>query len=312
MSSSIEPIPGPPPFNVTNPKIMIVDDSTLHRHVASSLLEKSIKASITTAANGFEALKIISKDLPHLVLTDMLMPGMDGLELVQEIRTSFPSLPVILMTAHGSEELAMKALEAGAVCYIPKRQLSEILISTVESVLAATRVERRRSRVLESLNRVEYEFQLENDSSLVPHLILQIQELIQRMNLCDENARIRIGVSLEESLLNSIYHGNLELSSDLRQDGSNRFYELAEERRLQMPYQKRKVHLLVRLTLKEIMFVIEDEGCGFDVKALPDPTDPENLLKASGRGLLLIRTFMDEVSHNEKGNKITLIKKVPS
>ncbi len=53
---------------------------------------------------------------------------------------------------------------------------------------------------------------------------------------------------------------------------------------------------------------MEDEGAGFDPDSLPDPTDPENLMKAHGRGLLLVRTFMDEATHNAKGNALTLVK----
>ena len=55
--------------------------------------------------------------------------------------------------------------------------------------------------------------------------------------------------------------------------------------------------------------MIRDEGPGFDPDGLPDPTDPENLTKASGRGVLLIRTFMDEVRFNDTGNEITMIKR---
>jgi anti-sigma regulatory factor (Ser/Thr protein kinase) len=57
------------------------------------------------------------------------------------------------------------------------------------------------------------------------------------------------------------------------------------------------------------VFVIRDEGPGFDVATVPDPTDPENFTKPSGRGLLLIRTFMDEVKHNAAGNEITLVRR---
>ena len=60
---------------------------------------------------------------------------------------------------------------------------------------------------------------------------------------------------------------------------------------------------------EEVRYTIRDEGPGFDPGTIPDPTDPANIVKASGRGLLLINTFMDEVSHNETGNEITLIKK---
>ena len=53
--------------------------------------------------------------------------------------------------------------------------------------------------------------------------------------------------------------------------------------------------------------MIRDEGPGFDPTKLPDPTDPANMEKASGRGLLLIRTFMEEVRHNDQGNEITMV-----
>jgi anti-sigma regulatory factor (Ser/Thr protein kinase) len=64
-----------------------------------------------------------------------------------------------------------------------------------------------------------------------------------------------------------------------------------------------------RLALEEAVWVIRDKGSGFDPSKLADPTDPENLLKSSGRGLFLIRTFMDEAHHSESGNQITMIKR---
>ena len=56
-------------------------------------------------------------------------------------------------------------------------------------------------------------------------------------------------------------------------------------------------------------FAIEDQGPGFDVAKVPDPTCPENLFRVGGRGLLLIRSFMSSVHFNERGNKITLVKR---
>ena len=59
-------------------------------------------------------------------------------------------------------------------------------------------------------------------------------------------------------------------------------------------------------THEEAVFTIRDQGPGFDVTRVADPTSPEKLIVASGRGLLLIRTFMDEVRHNAAGNEITM------
>jgi len=58
--------------------------------------------------------------------------------------------------------------------------------------------------------------------------------------------------------------------------------------------------------------VVRDEGSGFDPAALPDPTAPANLERVSGRGVLLLRTFMDEVIYNELGNAVTLVKRCHS
>jgi anti-sigma regulatory factor (Ser/Thr protein kinase) len=65
-----------------------------------------------------------------------------------------------------------------------------------------------------------------------------------------------------------------------------------------------------RMSPAEVVFVIRDEGPGFNPDALPDPTAPENLAKASGRGILLMRSFVDDIRYNATGNELTLIKKI--
>jgi anti-sigma regulatory factor (Ser/Thr protein kinase) len=237
------------------------------------------------------------------------MPEMDGLELVEAIRQRFSQVPVILMTGNGSEDIAVEALQSGAASYIPKRNLSRELATTLERVLAASQVDRRRQRVLECLAEMDCRLVLDNDPALVPMVVVYFQEHLLRTGICDENSRIRVGVALEEALLNAIYHGNLELSSDLRQDGSDAFQQQALWRRHTRPYQSRRVVLQASLKGTHATFTITDEGPGFDVSKLPDPTKAENMLKLSGRGLLLIRTFMDSVTHNDTGNQITMTRR---
>src|SRR5205823_758089 len=98
----------------------------------------------------------------------------------------------------------------------------------------------------------------------VPVFVSRMQEYVMRMGLVDVNGRIRVGVALEEALLNGLYHGNLEVSSELRQDGGNAFQELAEQRRRRPPYAARRLHVHVRLRPEEAVFVVRDEGPGFD------------------------------------------------
>ncbi|HXG08571.1 MAG TPA: response regulator [Gemmataceae bacterium] len=289
--------------------VLVVDDFAMDRHKAGTLVEKATGLTPVYAANGREALAAMQQQLPEVVLTDLLMPEMDGLELVQEIRSKYPLVPVILMTAHGSEEIAIQALQKGAAYYVPKRNLAQDLAEAVENVLAAARGSRNQQRLLECLTKTEAHFILDNDPTLIPPLIGYLQDNLARLKLCDEIGRIRVSVALQEALTNAIQHGNLEVSSALREKDDKAYYALTEERRRQKPYATRRVYVTARESTTEAVYIIRDEGPGFDPALLPDPTDPSNLERVSGRGLLLIRTFMDEVYHNEKGNEITMIKR---
>jgi CheY-like chemotaxis protein len=288
--------------------VLVVDDSAVDRIRAEKLLAKE-GYTVVSAAGGRQALEILQRQLPDLVLTDMQMPEIDGLQLVQEIRAKYPAVPVILITAHGSEELAVEALQKGAASYVPKRNLAQDLPPTLASILEVAKVDRNEKQLLKSLIHTESHFILDNDTSLIPSLIGHLETNLKRMQLCDENGLIRVAVALREALVNAIQHGNLEIGSELREQDDQRYYHLIEERREQEPYQDRRVHVYAKESHREAVYVIRDEGPGFDPSTLPDPTDPANLAKVSGRGLLLIRTFMDEVNHNAQGNEITMVKR---
>ena len=290
-------------------KVLVVDDNPMDRHLAGGLVEKAGLIPVY-AGNGREALEALGQgDGTDLVLTDLLMPEMDGLELVKEVREKHPLIPVILMTAYGSEEIAIEALRKGAASYVPKRNLTQDLAETLERVLSISRAGRDQQRLLECLTQTESHFLLDNDPSLIPPLIGHLQENLARMKLCDEIGRIRVSVALQEALVNAIHHGNLEISSQLREQNEPLYYSLIEQRRVQKPYRMRRVQIIAKESPADATYVVRDEGPGFDPQSLPDPTDPANLERCYGRGLLLIRTFMDEVYHNETGNQITLIKR---
>lgn len=286
--------------------VLIVDDSAVDLRLAQGLLEKRGDLTISHAADGQEALAMIGASAPDLVVTDLQMPEMNGLQLVRAIRETYPLIPVVLMTAYGSEEIAVEALQAGAASYVPKSRLSRDLLDTVENVLATAHAGRRNARLQECMTQADLAFELENDPSLVSALVDKLQKTIAQMCFCDETGRIRLAIALEEALLNSLYHGNLEISSEVREADARAFDALADERRHLAPYNQRTIHVKASICRSQATFVIRDQGRGFDVKSLPDPTDPSNLQKVSGRGMLLIRTFMDEVRHNSVGNEITM------
>ncbi len=290
-------------------EVLIVDDYVVDRRIAGGIVEKITGSKPRYATNGVEALDQIADHLPTVVLTDLQMPEMDGLKLVQEIRDRFPLLPVILMTAYGSEEVAIQALRAGAANYVPKKALARELGDTLHQVLNASAINRDRQRILSTMEHRESRFVIENDPNLISPLINLLQEDLGGMDVCNANARMRVGVALQEALTNAIFHGNLEVSSDLRQEDEKVYYGLAEERRFQSPFRDRKVYVHARFERDEATYIIRDEGPGFDTSSLDRPIELEDLMRVGGRGMLLIRTFMDQVSHNSTGNQITLIKR---
>ena len=293
--------------------VLVVDDSGVDRRLAGGILEKHGGLIVEYACNGTEALERIENHMPEAVLTDLQMPEMDGLELVGRIRAKYPLVPVILMTAHGSEEIAVQALQRGAASYVPKSKLAQELPEVLEAVLAVAKADRHNDRLIDCLTRSESSFVLRNDVDLVYPLVDHLQQLVTRMRFCDDTGRIRIGIALEEALLNGLYHGNLELSSDMIREARSNLVtssgpNVIDQRRVQAPYRDRRIYVQVAITPKDVRFVIRDEGPGFKPGDVPDPTDPANLERESGRGLLLMRSFMDEVHYNEQGNEVTLVK----
>jgi CheY-like chemotaxis protein len=291
------------------PQILIVDDSPVDRRIAERLMRSRLNVSVRHAEHGVEALALMADRLPDLVLTDLDMPEMDGLALVESIRSQFPLVPTILMTANGSEDVAIEALRRGAASYVSKRRLSSYLAETVQDVLAVSRQRTQQRRLSECWAQTLFEFHLNNDTTLIPVLIAHLQEYLRSVRHCDETELVRMGVALTEALQNAVYHGNLEVSSKLRETSGDAYYLEAEDRRRRPPYAGRRVRLSAHESRDEARYVIRDEGPGFDVARVlaDDPTDPQNVTRPSGRGLFLIRMFMSEVRFNPAGNEITMV-----
>lgn len=290
------------------PTVLVVDDSAVDRRLVGGMLTKATGIDVEFAADGKEALRKVQTSPPALVVTDLVMPEMDGLELVSAIVDQYPQVPVILMTGKGSEDIAVKALQAGAASYVPKTALHQLLVETVKDVLAMTKDILRRQRLIEFLKTGRFVFVLANDADMIPTLISYVQNIVISIGLCDEADVIRVCIALEEALRNAMFHGNLEITSEQREGDPTAYTALLAQRTSQDPWQKRRLRVEVTVSRERGTFVVRDQGPGFDPTKLPDPTDPANLEKVSGRGLLLMRTFMDEVRFNKTGNEVTMIK----
>ncbi|MFQ5744499.1 MAG: response regulator [Acidobacteriota bacterium] len=290
------------------PTILVVDDEPIDREAARRYLLPLDELEVIEAADGIEALGLISAQEPDLVLTDLRMPGMNGLELVAKMQSDFPLTPVILMTSRGNEQIAVRALKVGAASYVPKRDLRHGLLETVEQVLEVAESGHSRRKILRFFCGSETRFELENDPSLVVPIARYFQDGLERLGFGNEAIRTQVSMAIVEALTNAMIHGNLEVDSRLRRTDRAAYTRQIEERRQQDPYTGRRVHLAARASIEEVEYTIADDGPGFHPSAIPDPTDEENLLSASGRGIMLIRTFMDSVEYNDKGNQVVMSK----
>lgn len=291
-------------------KILIVDDNPVDRHIAGGFVEERGLTPIY-AENGVKALELIELDKPDIVLSDVNMPEMDGLSLVEQVRDRHPGLPVMLMTAFGSEAMAVNALRAGAASYVPKKEFKAELSEALRTVLAMVEARQSRETVHAFLQRSESEFVLGSDHEGSIALVSYLESVMAEFKFLDEASLLQVSTALGEALSNAIDHGNLELDSSLRQSDDCRYSRLREERTQQHPYRERSVHVKATLTPTQATYVVRDEGAGFDPSTVPDPSKPETILKPSGRGLFLIRMFMDQVIFNDIGNEITMVKCAP-
>jgi anti-sigma regulatory factor (Ser/Thr protein kinase) len=234
---------------------------------------------------------------------------MNGLELVGALRSEFPGLPVILCTSQGSEELAVEALRAGASSYVPKRRLADEIIPMVEEVLSVVGVQKKNAMFSSRLTGLENRFVLENDTDLVPQVVSHVEAVMGQLSIFDEVDRVRVGVAVHEAVVNAIVHGNLEISSELKSGDWDAYHDEIRTRSKQTPFQERRVMITIRADRRPYLEIrVSDQGPGFDISTVPDPTDPNSMERSSGRGLLLIRTFFDRVSHSATGNEIVMIK----
>jgi two-component system, NtrC family, response regulator len=132
--------------------ILVVDDEVNYLTVMEALLgEESYE--VLTAPGGQEALKLATNNDVDLVLTDMKMPKMNGIELLGEVKRLYPDLPVIMMTAFGTVEKAVAAMKAGAFDYILKPFKNEELLVTIARALEHHRLVQQNRMLLQDLDK---------------------------------------------------------------------------------------------------------------------------------------------------------------
>ena len=297
------------------PSVLVVDDSPIDRVLIEGVLKKDPRMRTRTAVNGADALTSIAAAQPDVVVTDLQMPEMDGLALVTALRLHYPQIPVVLITAHGSEELAVRALEHGAASYVPKSQMANSLLGAVDQVLELARNNRSYTALADGMEYAEFRFRADNDWLVTDRLVELVQQLVASIGVCDVGGQIRLGMALEEAFRLTVLRGNLELTPELLLAVSGHHDQTdhwLEERRRTPPYAGRKIRVHVKISPTEARFRVAHEGPPLRIDEPADAAVPPEMENPTSRSLILMRAFMDEVLFDPEGTAVTLVKRQAS
>ncbi len=288
------------------PMILVADDSELHRQFILEVLKKEpLDWIIEAVSSAEEAIALMRHMAFDVIITDVVMSGMSGLELVNQVHRQPKRVPIIVISGEDDPASAIEALKRGAASYVAKKELSARLGETVRQVLDASRMEQNYHNLISCAEEMRFKFKLKNDPDLVQPLVGLLQRMSDGMNLLASASRTRLGVAIDEALVNAICHGNLELGEQEMKDVHGHLHsgtpsEAIESRRNQSPYVERYVHVSVGLSIEGIKVVVRDDGRGFSRDAIRHSN--------AHRGITLIQNLVDKAFYNEAGNEITLVK----
>ena len=302
-----------PPESSNMAKVLLVEYSPTQAFEMRMLLEEG-SHEVRHAANGRLALEVLSDESLDIVVTDLEMPEVNGLELVETMSTDYAHIPAILVTARGSEELAAQALQKGAAGYVPKNHLQSLLNDTIIDVLGVIRTDASFAKLISTLTKNVFEFEMGNDSEMISPLVGLLMQVVSGMDLIGGAEMNRLGVAIEHALINAMYRGNLQLGPSVTPPHHAIIYDdatsdLIERRKREAPYKDRKIFVQATASKEEIRIVIRDQGIGFDTSKVPEKVDGDLFAAESGKGLVLMKSFADELSFNESGNEVTMVKK---
>ena len=170
------------------------------------------------------------------------------------------------------------------------------------------------AKLISSLTKNVFEFELPNESELISPLVGLLMQVVSGMELIGGAEMNRLGVAIEHALINAMYRGNLQLGPSVTPAHHAIIYDdatsdLIERRKQEEPYKDRMVFVEAIASKTEIRITIRDQGNGFDTSKVPDAVDADLFAAESGKGLVLMKSFADELSFNETGNEVTMVKK---
>ena len=287
--------------------LLIADDTA---EVLNFLQDFFVKAghSVLCARDGEEALKILQNEEIDGIYCALTLPKLGGLELLKEVQSANSRRPLVILCPPNDSENALNALQLGACDYLLKAINPLELQRTLDRVVSLQEGFHFSAYAMDHLLQETRTLEIGNDFTGLNRIIAFMTQDLPSYGILNQEQLFRMNMLLKEAIENAIFHGNLELRSEMRRENPELFYKTAAQKRDIDPYKDRKLILQYDISRNSAKYVVRDEGKGFVHADLLDPADPDNLLRIEGRGLIMIMNFMDEVFWNDRGNEVTMVR----
>ncbi len=284
--------------------LIILDGNPSSRKTIESILQSQSAWSSFFVETTDAAVELVQNGPVDLLIVDLETTCCQCLDLIQQCA---PVPSIVISGETGCQEV-VDILEAGATNYLPKTFLQERLIDVIEKTLSSSRETRQRMRLLGCMEESYSSYSLPLDMQILAAAANRLEASLSMFGICENGENIGVRIAIDEALANAYYHGSLEVSSDLKEQPGGAFEKLAQQRKSELPYRERRILVEEHINRDAAKFIIHDEGPGFDLASLDNPTEEEFLDRPSGRGIAIMRHFLDDVIYNPTGNQVTLVK----
>lgn len=261
-------------------RILVVDDEKDVRDTLSEMIE-SLGSEVAVAENGVKALDRVKTERIDLIVTDLSMPEMSGLDLIVEAKRVSPNIPIAVISAYGNVENTTYALTRGAFSFIAK----PFKMSQIKDMIRKGKQLRELSLGTYALMdwvRSETDMTFPSQENLFPSAILFVLKECQWRGIEDDARLENIAICLEELLSNALIHGNRN-------------------------NKEKQIALRMRFDAERFILAVKDEGDGFDATTYLEKIRNNQAAIPEKRGLFITDLLVDELQFNDKGNEVTAV-----
>ncbi len=288
-------------------KILIVEDDTSSRIFLENMLAEN-GYQYRSAINGLDGLSVFKEFQPDLVISDIQMPVMDGLEMIEKIFEQNPETIIIITTVLGSQDNSIKAFHLGASNYLKKPVEAMNLLPLLKKYKAILGSKSSNTTPLGNILYKKFRIVFKTDIKKIPQIVDRL--LIETVCNLNNNDRINTELGLVELITNAFEHGNLEISLKDKTKAleNNQLEALYQSKMEDERLASRGITIDFTKDKTGCEWEITDDGNGFDWENLPDPTAAENIMELNGRGIFISSFLFDEIEYSGKGNTVRVKK----